>query len=156
MTPSINAALLIRCSPEKFVEQEEGTRCRAYQDQRGVWTIGSGHTGPEVHEGLVWTESQCLAALHKDLSAAEYTVAQDVTVSLNQNEFDALTSLCFNIGRGAFASSTVLRKLNAGDREGAANAFLMWNEIDHKESDSLTNRRKRERALFLEPMKVGA
>lgn len=56
-------------SPEgmALTEQDEGMRLEAYQDSGGVWTIGIGHTGPEVHEGLVWTREQCIVAFQKDL-----------------------------------------------------------------------------------------
>jgi lysozyme len=50
-----------------MTERDEGLRLTAYQDSGGVWTIGWGHTGPEVHKGLVWTREQCVAALRKDL-----------------------------------------------------------------------------------------
>lgn len=50
-----------------MTEGDEGLSLKAYKDTAGVWTIGWGHTGPEVHEGLVWTREQCVAALHADL-----------------------------------------------------------------------------------------
>lgn len=155
LKPSINAALLLACHADTFVATEEGDRLKAYQDQGGVWTIGCGHTGPDVYPGLVITHAQEVALLHADLLIAENWILHEVTVPLNAHEFDALTSFCYNIGRGGFAASTVLRRLNAGDREGAANAMLMWNEVDHKENAGLTNRRNAERKLFLTPVPVG-
>ena len=67
-------------------------------------------------------------------------------MQLNQNQFDALVSLVFNIGTGAFARSTLLKRLNVGDYNGAAEAFLMWRNAGGK--PILLNRRKREKALF--------
>jgi lysozyme len=67
-----------------------------------------------------------------------------VKVPLTQNQFDALYSLCFNIGEGAFKKSTVVKRLNANDYKGAADAILMWNK-----PSVLEKRRKRERDLFL-------
>jgi lysozyme len=67
-----------------------------------------------------------------------------VKVPLTQKQFDALYSLCFNIGETNFKKSTVVKKINENDLQGAADAILMWNK-----PDVLVNRRKRERALFL-------
>ena len=131
---------------------EEGLRLKPYEDSAGHATIGVGHL---IHHGPVtaadntrfagFTRAAALALLARDVRARELFVDDVVKVALNQNEFDALVSLVFNIGTGAFKGSTVLRRLNAGNRRGAADAILMWTVG----GPGLPDRRKRERALFL-------
>lgn len=135
------------------IMQREGVRLTAYRDSVGILTIGCGHTSaagpPKVAAGLTITRAQCDEILSRDLGQFEAAVARAVKVPLNQAEFDALVSLAFNIGGGAFARSTVVRKLNAGDRAGAANAFLAWNKAAGRVLSGLTARRSAERAQFL-------
>lgn len=134
----------------------ESCRLTAYRDSGGVWTIGWGHTGPDVHEGLTWTQDQADAAFVRDTAWAQAAVRNDVAVPLTQPQFDALVSLVFNIGAGAFARSTLLRKLNAGDYRGAADEFLRWNRDNGEVVTGLAVRRAKERAMFLEPEAAAA
>lgn len=134
-----------------LIKHFEGCRLSAYQDSRNIWTIGVGHT-KGVSPGMVITQEQADQLLSADLVTAEEAVNSDVRCALNQNEFDALCSLCFNIGSGNFKSSTVVRKLNAGDIQGAADAILMWNRVNEVVSAGLQRRREAERALFLTPV----
>lgn len=110
----------------------EGLRLVAYKDTKGIWTIGVGHTaaaGPPIPKaGMKITFEQCEEIFSRDLAAYEATVNDCVGVRLSQGEFDALVSLCFNIGQAAFRNSTVVKRLNAGDRKGAAEAILMWSK----------------------------
>ena len=128
--------------------QREGFRTKAYRDSVGVWTIGVGHTSaagtPEVTPGLVVSKADVDAILSRDLRQYEFAVGHAVTVPLTQGQFDALVSLCFNIGTGGFRKSTVVRRLNEGNYRGAADAFLMWNK-----PPEIMGRRKSERAQFL-------
>ena len=137
----------------ELIKREEGLRLEAYRDSAGIFTVGFGHVGPDVHEGLVITEAKAVALLATDIAWAEDTVRRNVRVTLTTEQRAALVSLTFNIGSGAFKTSSVLRRLNAGNVEGAADAFLMWNKITvngvKKRSAGLANRRERERALFL-------
>lgn len=137
----------------KMIENFEGCALTAYQDQRGIWTIGFGHVDPAVvKEGLTCTQGEADAWLAYDLKTAESAVNRDVKVPLNQNQFDALVSLTYNIGSGNFLESTVLRRLNLGpDYEGAADAILMWDKTDGEVNPGLVNRRTAERTLFLTP-----
>lgn len=135
----------------KLIESFEGLSLTAYQDQRGIWTIGYGHTGPEVTKGLVWTQDMADATLAADLTVAEGAVNRLVHVPLNQNQFDALVSLCYNIGQGNFASSTVLHATNLQLWDSAASAFLMWCKVNGVENAGLMRRREAERNLFLTP-----
>ena len=139
------------------IKQREGVVLIAYLDSVGVWTIGVGHTAaagvPKVVPGMKISQAEADAILSRDLAIFEIAVTGAVRVPLNQNEFDALVSLAFNIGAGAFAKSTLVRKLNAGDRNGAADQFLAWNKGTVKGRKvvikGLTTRREAERKQFL-------
>ena len=98
----------------KMTEQFEACRLDAYQDIKGIWTVGYGHTGPDVYPGLSITPLQAEQFLLNDIQNAVNCVNSLVTVPLTQGEFDALTDFAFNYGCGAFAGSTMLRLLNAG------------------------------------------
>lgn len=126
-----------------LIMEREGNKTHAYLDSVGVWTIGVGHTGPEVHAGLVWTEAQVMEALRKDIERFEKCVNDAVTIDLDQYQFDALVSFAFNVGQGAFTSSTLVRKLNAGDIDGAAGQFDRWHI-----PPEITSRRNGEREQF--------
>jgi lysozyme len=125
------------------LEDREGVRTQAYQDVRGIWTIGVGHTGPEVHQGLVWSAQQVADALAHDIGWAEDEVNRTVYVPMTQNQFDALVSFVFNIGKTGFDHSSALRDFNSGVIR-AANDLLMW-----EQPPVLKGRRESERAQFL-------
>lgn len=132
----------------QLTEREEGCRLVAYQDTGGVWTIGYGHTGPDVHQGLVWTQEQADSALTQDKARARAAIKAYVTVPLTENEFDALEDFDFNVGSGAFRGSTLLKKLNGGDFAGAAKQLELWDHVNGKVLAGLLNRRLAEEALF--------
>lgn len=125
--------------------------CVAYRCPAGVWTLGFGNT-VGIKPGMVWTRDEAEAALRRELATFEAGVVRLVTVPLNQNEYDALVSFAYNCGLGALERSTILRKLNAGDREGAADAFNLWTKGGGKVLPGLVRRRKAEAALFLTPV----
>ena len=131
-----------------FTEHAEGCKLTAYQDQKGVWTIGTGHTGADVYEGLTITQEQANILLEKDIGTAVAGVNAALNVDVTQSEFDALVDLTFNIGVHAFTQSTVLRCINTGDFEGAAAAFLLWDKCGGQYNQGLFNRREAEVALF--------
>lgn len=131
-----------------LTEQFEGCRINAYQDQVGVWTIGYGHTGPEVVAGLTITEAQAEAYLAADVQDAVHCVNRLVTVELSQEEFDALVDFVFNLGQGAFAGSTLLRELNTGSFAAAAAQFDKWDRAGGVVVAGLLRRRQAEGALF--------
>ncbi len=130
-----------------MIKEEEGLRLKAYQNS-GQWLIGYGHART-ARPGQRITAARAEELLREDIQACEDAVGENVSVPLSANEFSALTALCFNIGTLNFAQSTVVQKLNAGDRVGAADAFLMWTKAGGKTLDLLEKRRARERALFL-------
>ena len=112
------------------------------------WTIGWGHTGPEVVKGLVWTQAKADAQLLADLAARELTVSCAVTGGVDQGQFDALVDFVYNLGAGNFEGSTLLKLVNAGDMAGAAAQFSRWNRAAGKPMRGLTRRRAAEAALF--------
>ena len=112
------------------------------------WTIGWGHTGPEVAPGLVWTQAKADAQLLADLAAREFTVSCAVTGGVDQGQFDALVDFVYNLGAGNFEGSTLLKLVNAGDMAGAAAQFSRWNRAAGKPMRGLTRRRAAEAALF--------
>ena len=126
-------------------------RFRAYLCPAHVLTIGWGHTnraGLAFAANTVWTQGQCDDAFVQDMSVIEAAVKRLVKIALAQNEFDALVSFAFNCGTGNLAGSALLRKLNAGDREGAALEFGKWVHAGGKVLPGLVKRRMAEALLF--------
>ena len=136
-----------------IIKEFEGLRLSAYDDGVGVFTVGYGTTrypnGNKVKRGDKITLEQAEQYLRHDLRNFEDAINSLVKVPLTQNQFDALTSLVYNIGSGAFSKSTLLKKLNAKDYKGAADQFLVWNKAGGRTLQGLTNRRTKERQLFL-------
>jgi len=135
-----------------LTEQFEGLELTAYQDQVGVWTIGYGHTGPDVYPGLTITQNDATSLLLQDVNTAANCVNQLVTVPLTQDEFDALMDFVFNLGTHAFAGSTLLRLLNAGDFDGAIGEFVKWDHAGGQVVAGLLRRRQAEAQLFQQGM----
>ncbi|WP_417306591.1 glycoside hydrolase family protein [Dysosmobacter sp.] len=139
-----------------MIESFEGCLLKASNKLDGVWTIGYGQTGSyygkRVHRGMTTTKAEAHAWLRDhSIKTYEDAVTQAVKVPLNQHQFDALVSFAYNVGVGAMAGSTAVRKLNAGDYAGAADALTMWTKCNGKVLAGLVRRRKEERALFLAP-----
>lgn len=132
----------------ELIKQFEGLRLEAYLCPAGVWTIGYGHTAG-VSAGDIITSEQADSYLRQDLAGAEKAVNHAVSVAINQNQFDALVSFTFNLGAGNFQKSTLLKKMNSGDYQGAADQFLVWVKAGGKKLSGLVARRQAERALFL-------
>ena len=117
----------------------------AYLDPVQVPTIGWGHTnhhGRKFKMGDVWTADECHAEFLSDMAIFEKDVKRLVTVRLDQEQFDALVSFTYNLGAGNLGKSTLLKKLNHKDYEGAAAEFPKWNKAGGKELPGLTRRRK--------------
>ena len=151
MTMSMSAA-----GRRRIVEPSEGLRLKAYRDCVGVWTIGYGHTSragaPRVSPGMKITEAEADEILSRDLRVFEGGVANALAKAKGevlQREFDALVDLAFNIGLGAFRSSSLLRAYLAGDKAKAAEKFLDWTKAGGRVVPGLVARRKRDRAWFL-------
>lgn len=149
-----NMARQINQEGLELIKRFEGLELEAYQDVAGIWTIGYGHINT-ARPGMRITEQQAEELLHQDLQRFEEGVERLVKVPLNDNEYSALVSFSFNVGVNALAGSTALRRLNKGDRIGAAEALEWWNKARVngvlQEVRGLTRRRAAEKALFLKP-----
>jgi len=135
----------------------EGFSNEAYPDPGtggDPWTIGYGNTryedGSPVRKGDRVTKERGAELFRNILKGFEDKVSVLVKVDLTQGQFDALVSFAYNVGTGALAKSTLLRKLNSGDYSGAADEFLRWNKAGGRVLAGLTRRRTAERKLFLE------
>ncbi len=126
----------------------EGLRLTAYMDQRGVWTVGYGHTGPGVHAGLTISEAEAEAFLAGDIAGAVAAVNRLVTAEISQNQFDALVDFAFNLGAATLARSTLLRCVNSGDFAAAAKQILAWDHVNGHVVPGLLRRRQAEAELF--------
>lgn len=131
----------------------EGLKLQAYHDSAGVCTIGYGTTvypnGIPVQPNDQCSLEQARKFMHHDLARFEKAVSSSVKVPLTQNQFDALVSLTYNIGAGAFKNSTLLKLLNQGDYAGASNQFDVWIKAGGQTVQGLVNRRAIEKAHFL-------
>jgi lysozyme len=134
-----------------ILKRLEGFRAKAYQDGGGVYTIGYGHTGG-VKAGDTVTEKEAEVLLRADIRDAE-TALWEVKVPLNVNQRDALVMFIFNVGVSAFEESTLLRKLNSKDFDGAADQFDRWVYDNGEVVQGLVKRRAVEEALFRKPVK---
>ena len=135
-----------------LIKKFEGLRLDAYLCPAGVWTIGYGHTDaagpPRVVPGLKITASDANDILRRDLRKYELAVDEAVIVFLLQHQFDALVSLCYNIGPPNFQRSSLVRKLNRGEYDAIPAEFMKWNKVRGKEVSGLTRRRRAEAALW--------
>lgn len=135
--------------------------CAAYRCQigngmdDGKWTIGFGCT-EGITASTIWTRAQADEAFLRELSRFEAAVTRLVTVPMNQHQYDALVSFAYNCGEGALAKSTLLRKFNAGDSEGAAQAFGSWTKSRGIVVSGLVRRRAAEAAMFREPAAISS
>jgi lysozyme len=136
-----------------LIKKFEGLVLESYRDPVGIWTLGYGHI-KGVSRGMKITKEEAESFLHQDLASAEAAVRRMVKTSLSSNEFSALVALAFNIGESAFADSVALKRINAQDRFGAADAIEWWNRalIQGRAVilPGLVQRRAAEKALFLE------
>jgi lysozyme len=146
-----------------LIKRYEDCKLVAYPDPKtggAPWTVGWGATGPDIHEGTVWTQQQADDRLQADIAEREDMVNDAVTVPLTQGQFDAMVSIVFNVGQGSTRKdgiirlkdgrpSTLLRLLNAGDYAGCADQFLRWVSPGSNVERGLRRRRTEEREMFL-------
>ncbi len=139
----------IRTSPEvvALIKKFEGLRLKAYRCPGGVWTIGYGNTDG-VTEGMEISLEEAEARLQRDLRRFENAIVKAVIPELTDNQFSALVSLVYNIGVEAFRRSTLLKKFNSGDIQGAAEEFGKWDRVKGNVVPGLAKRRERERGMF--------
>lgn len=131
-----------------LTEQFEGCKLHSYLDVAGVATIAYGHV-KGVRLGMTCTQQQAEEWLLEDVGNAEAAVNRLVRVPLNQNQFDALVDLVFNVGVGNFFSSTLLRLLNINAMDRADDEFAKWNKAGGIVRDGLTRRRLADKNLFI-------
>lgn len=135
----------------ELVKHFEGLQLKAYKDPVDVWTIGYGHTGLQHKDGTVYagraiTKAKAEELLRYDMNQFERRVEALVKVAMTEDEFSALVSFDFNTG--SLHKSTLLKKLNAGDKEGARAQFGQWVNAGGTKLAGLVRRRKAESALF--------
>lgn len=144
-----------------LIKRYEELVTHSYLCPAGILSVGWGHTGSDVKEGMIITKEEAENLLKKDLKKFEgklnYAIEHD-NVTLNQNQFDACISFIFNAGFSAFIFSTLYKKLKQGDYEGASDEFLKWvyiTKIDKLTGErfkiklkGLETRRKSEQELF--------
>ncbi|MCG3463745.1 lysozyme [Xenorhabdus bovienii] len=133
------------------IKSYEGLRLHAYPDPATgaePWTIGYGHTRGVKPEQII-TEQQAETFLHEDLIPIYAEIQRVVKVPLTQGQFDALCSFIFNLGIGNFIHSTLLKKLNLADYQGAAEEFLKWDRADGRVLADLRVRRASEQKMFM-------
>ena len=134
----------------KLVKEFEGLRLTAYQDSVGVWTIGYGHTGPEVKKGMTITQAQADSYLQSDLNKFTNCVNTYITARLNPNQVGALISWSYNVGCGNLQSSTLRRRMNAGETPNtvAREELPKWVKAGGQTLPGLVRRRNAEVAFF--------
>lgn len=135
----------------QFIKGFEQLRLKAYPDPGTggkPWTIGWGHT-KGVMQGDRITQEQAEQFFSDDLAVFELTVNSAIKRPMTQNQFDAMVSLAFNIGGPNFAQSTLVKKFNAGDVQGAADEFPKWRKAAGEVMPGLVKRRAAEREMFL-------
>ncbi|MDF7132420.1 lysozyme [Proteus mirabilis] len=125
----------------------EGMETKSYKDVVNVTTVCFGHTGTDIISNKIYSESECLALLEKDLSKVRREVDPLIKVEINDNTRAAIYSFAYNVGVGAFARSTLLKKLNAGDQHGACEEMKRWVYAGGKVWRGLVSRREAESAL---------
>lgn len=134
-----------------LIKRYEGCRLTAYPDPAtggDPWTIGYGCTGPEIKEGVVWTQNEADQNLLSRLNTLSDKLQDLITVELTDNQFNAIVSLVYNIGIGNFEKSTMLRLINLGAMTKAADQFLVWSKAGGKEMSGLLARRQAEKRMF--------
>ncbi len=133
-----------------YITNIESFRGVVYLDQGGKPTIGFGHliqAGEDFSKGITYTQG--LALFRRDIRRYEQAVNVYVKVPLTQNQYDALVSLCYNIGVNAFAGSTLVKLLNMKKYDAAADQILLWDHLSRRAiSAGLNRRRHEERAIF--------
>lgn len=132
-----------------LIKKFEGCRLKAYKCPAGIWTIGYGHTGPDVKEYTIISQTQADKFLAQDVLIHANNVSKLVRVPLTQNQFDALVSFEYNVGYGNFLKSTLLRLLNQNKYGLASKEFDKWVFANKKKLQGLVKRRQAEKELFL-------
>lgn len=132
-----------------LIKEFEGCVLYVYKDAVGLPTIGIGHLIKSGEKFTTITMQEAEDLLRSDIKIFEDALNKSIKVPVTQNQFDAMLSLAFNIGYGAFNKSTLLKKVNANDFSGAANEFRKWNKAGGRVLPGLIRRRTAEQKLFM-------
>lgn len=119
----------------------EGREYKPYYDVGGVLTVCDGHTGRDIIKNKVYTDAECDALTEKDLKRIAAQVDPNIKVKIPETVRAAIYTFSYNVGAHAFNTSTMLKKLNAGDTIGACNELQRWVYVDGKKWKGLMNRR---------------
>ncbi|EAA8631542.1 MULTISPECIES: lysozyme [Salmonella] len=125
----------------------EGRHHEPYRDVAGVLTVCDGHTGKDIVPGKHYTDAECDALLNKDLALVAAHIDPLIKARIPNSERAAFYSFVYNVGTGAFARSTLLKKLNAGDHAGACNELKLWTYAGGRQWKGLVTRREIEREV---------
>lgn len=144
-----------------LIKSFEGCYLTAYKCPAGIWTIGIGHTGlvdgKAICKGMTITQQKAEELLSEYLEKRYEPAVRKLGVELNQNQYDALVSFCYNLGPGIFTGN-LLNAIKAKNWTSVADQILLYNKARVNgvltELNGLTRRRKAERELFLTPVKV--
>lgn len=146
--------MIVNEATMELIESFEGFVGHWYKDPVGIWTVAYGHTDAAGEPKYArtkdkkFTKTEGRTILERDLAQYAAVVKKSVHVPLNDNQYGALVSFTFNLGPSNFLKSTLLKKLNNGDYEGAAAEFARWNRAGGQVLKGLTRRRAAEAALF--------
>lgn len=135
----------INASGLSLLKSFEGCKLTSYQDQGGIWTVGYGHTGPEVVQGMIFNQQQADAQLQQDLEKF-YQLDHYLSEQVNDNQYSALICLAYNIGLRALKTSKVLKCVN--NQESPDKEWRQWDHIDGVENVGLKRRREAELKLY--------
>lgn len=141
------SALVLSAAGTAVIMQDEGTVNTVYLDPVKIATVCTGHVTKE-RVGTVKTDAECAELLTADTGIAQAAVRSGVKVPISQTQYDRLVSFTFNVGVANFKSSTLLRKLNAGECRAAAEEFLRWTKARGVTLKGLVLRRQRDRDAF--------
>lgn len=134
---------------QTLIKAFEDCRLTAYPDSGGKWTIGWGHTGPEVHAGLTWTQAQADQQFESDFLARCSALDKILPTSLKPGQLAAIQSLCYNSGVHAIETSHLLICVKGMDWIGAAHEFSRWDHVGPGENKGLLHRRLAEALIFI-------
>ena len=148
--------LKIKDTTIQLIVKFEGCKLKAYKLDGDCWTIGYGHTGKEVHEGMTISQTQAENYLREDLKERQNFLNKVIKTQIYQNHFDALMSFLYNRGSGNFLKTRLYKLLNEGKLYEAGNAFLdpenwKFSKFNTQIQQSLKRRREAEKEIFLTP-----
>ena len=133
----------------EIIKKYEGFSSQAYKCPAGVWTVGWGHTGRDINKDTILTREEAELMLKKDVANLQEQILFLLDGKPSMNELDALTSLCYNIGLGAFKKSRLLKRINLKENgELISKEWIEFNKVNSKVVKGLLRRRAEEICLY--------